>query len=76
MAAGAAVYFFIFPKEYSGILKYGVLFGSEAELTVRNPRVLSLAVIMVSAIAIPIQLLELGEEIGWQGYLLSFQIEK
>ena len=76
MAAGAAVYFFIFPKEYSGILKYGVLFGSEAELTVRNPRVLSLAVIMVSAIAIPIQLLELGEEIGWRGYLLSFQIEK
>ena len=76
VAAGAAVYFFIFPKKYSGILKYGVLFGSEAELTVRNPRVLSLAVIMVSAIAIPIQLLELGEEIGWRGYLLSFQIEK
>jgi len=26
--------------------------------------------VIVSALAIPIQLFELGEEIGWRGYLL------
>ena len=28
------------------------------------------------AIMIPIQLLELGEEIGWRKWLLGFQVEK
>ncbi len=31
---------------------------------------------LVSAVMIPIRLMELGEEIGWRGYLLGFQLEK
>ena len=36
----------------------------------------SFVCIFVAAFLIPIQLLELGEEIGWRGYLLDLQIEK
>lgn len=32
--------------------------------------------IIAAALMIPIQLIELGEEVGWRGYLLSLQVEK
>ena len=32
--------------------------------------------ILISALCFPIHLLELGEEVGWRGYLLWFQVEK
>lgn len=74
---GAVLYFFIFPNEYSGIFQYGELFGAKEEtIVVKSPLLFIFVCIVVAALMIPIQLLELGEEIGWRGYLLGFQIEK
>lgn len=76
IAAGAAVYYLVFPEQYSGIFRVGMRLGTDAEITVKSPIAIALACIAVSAVMIPIQLLELGEEIGWRGYLLGFQAEK
>lgn len=73
---GAVLYFVIFPEEYSGIFKYGMRFGSDAEFTINNPLILAAILVLLAAIMIPVQLLELGEEIGWRGWLLAFQVEK
>lgn len=73
---GTVLYFFIFPNEYSGVFRYGLLIGSNAKATVQSPMLTALICIVIAGIMIPIQLLELGEEIGWRGYLLGFQIEK
>ena len=51
-------------------------FGSDAEFTINNPLILAAILVLLSAIMIPVQLLELGEEIGWRGWLLAFQVEK
>lgn len=76
IAIGAAVYFLIFPQQYSGVFKIGERLGTETEIAVNSPLLIALACVAVSAVMIPIQLLELGEEIGWRGYLLGFQVEK
>ena len=76
VALGATLYFVIFPKEYSGIFKYGMRLGSDAELTINNPLALASVLVLLAAIMVPVQLLELGEEIGWRGWLLGFQVEK
>lgn len=76
IALGAVLYFLVFPNEYSGVFKYGMLLGTNAEAAVKSPLLMALVCIIVAAVMIPIQLLELGEEIGWRGYLLGFQIEK
>ncbi len=76
IALGAALYFLLFPDEYSGIFRYGMLLGTDAELVVRSPLLFALVCVVIAAVMIPVQLLELGEEIGWRGYLLGFQIEK
>ena len=76
IAAGAALYFILFSDEYSGICKYGTRFGTAGEVQVHNPIFFAFACILLSAVLIPIQLLELGEEIGWRGWLLGFQVEK
>lgn len=73
---GAVFYYLIFSGQYSGIFKIGVRLGTDTEIVVNNPLVVCLACIAVSAVFFPIQLLELGEEIGWRGYLLGFQVEK
>lgn len=73
---GAVLYFIIFPDEYSGIFKYGMRLGSDAELTINSPVVLACILVLMAALMIPLQLLELGEEIGWRGWLLGFQVEK
>ena len=73
---GAVLYFLIFPNEYSGIFKYGMKLGSDAELIIGKPLVLAGVLVLLGAIMVPIQLLELGEEIGWRKWLLSFQVEK
>ncbi len=73
---GAVLYFLIFPNEYSGVFRYGLLLGSDAEAAVQSPMVTALICIVIAGIMLPVQLLELGEEIGWRGYLLGFQIEK
>lgn len=76
IVVGVVLYFIIFNEEYSGVLKYGLRFGTDGAVTVNNPILLVLICIVISALMIPIQLLELGEEIGWRGYLLGFQVEK
>lgn len=73
---GTALYFLVFPNEYSGVFRYGILLGTNAEVVIKSPLLIALVCIIVAAIMIPVQLLELGEEIGWRGYLLGFQIEK
>lgn len=73
---GTMIYYLIFKENYSGIFKIGLLFGNNIEIFIKYPLIMAFICIMISAIMFPIQLLELGEEIGWRGYLLGFQIEK
>lgn len=76
IALGAVLYFLVFPNEYSGVFRYGMRLGTDAEVVIKFPLLIALVCILAAAIMIPIQLLELGEEIGWRGYLLGFQVEK
>ena len=73
---GAVLYYIIFRGQYSGVCRYGALFGSDVSVLVKNPLIFMLVCALISAAAVPIQLLELGEEIGWRQYLLGFQKEK
>lgn len=72
IAIGTIIYYLIFPNEYSGIFNY----GSDTLIVINHPLLMALICIIISALLFPIQLLELGEEIGWRGYLLGFQVEK
>ena len=76
IAIGAVIYYLIFSDQYSGVFKIGMRLDTGTEIIVKYPLVIALACIVISALMIPIQLLELGEEIGWRGYLLGFQTEK
>ena len=76
IAIGAIIYYLIFPNEYSGIFKIGLKLGTNTEIIVKHHALIILLCILVSSIFIPIQLLELGEEIGWRGYVLGFQVQK
>ena len=76
VAIGATIYYLVFPEQYSGIFKIGLRLGTDAEIAVNSPVLIALACVAVSAVMIPIQLLELGEEIGWRRYLLGFQVER
>lgn len=76
MIPGVVLYFLIFSHQYSGIFRYGIRLGTDAEVPVDHPVLIATVCIMIAALMIPIQLLELGEEIGWRGYLLGFQVEK
>ena len=71
---GAALYFVIFPNQYSGIFDIGSLMGMDYNIPVNNPFSFAIIYVIISALCIPIQLLELGEEIGWREYLLPKQI--
>lgn len=76
IAVGAALYYVIFPAEYSGVFALGSLMGSEDTIPVRNPLIFAAVCVLISAVCIPIHLIELGEEIGWREYLLPKQIEQ
>ena len=76
IAVGAVIYYLAFPEQYSGIFQIGMRLGTDAEIVVNSPILIALVCVVVSAVMIPIQLLELGEEIGWRGYLLGFQVQK
>lgn len=73
---GAVLYFSVFHYEYSKVFALGKLIGNDISIGITNPIVFSIVCIITSALCIPIQLLELGEEVGWRGYLLWFQVEK
>lgn len=81
IAFGAAIYFLMFPEEYSGSFHYGgliALTGMQANgsLPINSPILFAAVTVLLSAVFIPIHLLELGEEIGWREYLLPKQIER
>lgn len=78
---GAVLYFALVSKEYSGIFHYGGLLAlaekeSSGSLPISNLFTFVSITVFISAVCIPIQLLELGEEIGWREYLLPKQIER
>ena len=76
IALGAVVYYLVFPEQWSGVFQIGLRLGTDAQIAASHPLLIALGCIAVAALLIPIQLLELGEEIGWRGYLLGFQVER
>lgn len=76
VALGATLYFFIFDAEYSGVFELGQIIGSEMRIEITSPIVFAIVCVMISALCIPLHLLELGEEVGWRGWLLWYQVEK
>lgn len=76
IAVGAALYFVLFPEQYSGVFDLDSLVGGGYVMQIRNPLVFGAVCVLVSALCVPIHLLELGEEIGWREYLLPKQIEQ
>lgn len=80
IAFGAAIYYLMFPEEYSGSFHYGGLIAltgmpANGSLPINSPILFAAVTVLLSAVFIPIHLLELGEEIGWREYLLPKQIE-
>ncbi len=71
---GTVLYFALFPQQYSGVFDLGSLTGEEQVIHISNPLQFCVICVLVAAVCIPIQALELGEEIGWREYLLPKQI--
>ncbi len=73
---GAVLYFCVFSSEYSRVFELGEFIGNDISIEISNPILFIVVCIIISAVCIPIQLLELGEEVGWRGYILWFQVER
>jgi uncharacterized protein len=83
---GATIYYLIFPRSLSAniqsLLDFCAQYGLPVGIPVNGGVIVFIAVSLwlISVFAIPIHFLELGEEIGWRGYLLpkmlSFMNEK
>ena len=71
---GATLYFVLFPEQYSSKFNLGSIIGTEQVIQITNPLQFSVVCVLIAAVCIPVQLLELGEEIGWREYLLPKQI--
>ncbi|GMO69761.1 MAG: type II CAAX endopeptidase family protein [Treponemataceae bacterium] len=73
---GAGIYYLLFPDEIrlnaQALWDFCEQYGLPADIAVnaRTIAITAIALWLASALAIPIHLLELGEEIGWRGYLL------
>lgn len=73
---GAGIYYIFFPNELQGnvqaLFDYCAQYGLPANIAVNAGTIIITAIVLwlVSVLAVPIHLLELGEEIGWRGYLL------
>lgn len=76
IALGAVLYFLVFSNEYSGVFEMGALLENASAMEISNPLIFAAVCVLLSAVFIPLHLLELGEEIGWRGYLLWHQVEK
>ena len=76
IALGAFLYFLIFNNEYSTVFEIGQFIGNNVKMEISNPVIFAIVCIIISAACIPIQLLELGEEVGWRGYLLWHQVDR
>ncbi len=75
IALGASMYFCIFREEYSKVFTVGKIIGNDASMTISNPVVFAIACIIISAFCIPIQLLELGEEVGWRDIYYGIRLK-
>lgn len=73
---GAVLYFSVFSTEFSGVFEISKLVGGDESIVISNPFIFAIVCIVISAVCIPIQLLELGEEVGWRGFLLWHQVDK
>ena len=73
---GAGIYYVFFPNELQrniqSMLIFCMQYGLPSNIGVNFQTIFVIFILLwlVSALAIPIHLLELGEEIGWRGYLL------
>jgi len=73
---GAAIYYLIFPQNLSAniqsLLDFCAQYGLPVGIQINGGIIVFIAVFLwiISAFAIPIHFFELGEEIGWRGYLL------
>jgi len=73
---GAAFYYIFFPNELQvnvqSLFNFCVQYGLPPNINVNSGTIFITVIVLwfVSAVAIPIHLFELGEEIGWRGYLL------
>jgi len=72
---GVSLYFVLFPEQYSGIFDIGNVIGTAQVMQINNPLQFSVVCVLIASLCVPVQLLELGEEIGWREYLLPKQIE-
>lgn len=80
--AGAVLFYLIFPNDldYSGdyIIQSFGSFGAPSEIsfTVPSLLIMGLIVCIISAFCVPSWFIALGEDIGWQGYLLPLLCKK
>lgn len=79
---GTVLFFLIFPEDLDFQGKfisetYGA-FGApqDIELTIGTMFIMGLIVYVISAVALPIWYIALGEDIGWQGYMLPLLCRK
>lgn len=79
---GTVLFFLIFPEDldFQGRYiseTYGA-FGApqDIELTIGSMFLMGLIVYVISAVALPIWYIALGEDIGWQGYMLPLLCKK
>lgn len=79
---GFTVFYCVYPNDldFAGTYisqNYGA-FGAPAEIQLTVPSMLLMGVILclISAVAVPIWFIALGEDIGWQGYLLPLLCKK
>lgn len=80
--AGAVLFYIIFPNDldYSGdyIIQSFGSFGvpSEISFTASSLLIIGMIVCIISAFCVPSWFIALGEDIGWQGYLLPLLCKK
>jgi len=73
---GAGIYYILFPAELQvnvqSLFDFCMQYGLPSHIDVNAGTIIITAIVLwlISALLIPIHLLELGEEIGWRGYLL------
>lgn len=79
---GTVLFFLIFPEDldFQGRYiseTYGAFGASQdIELTIGSMFLIGLIVYVISAVALPIWYIALGEDIGWQGYMLPLLCKK
>ena len=79
---GTVLFFLIFPDDLDFQGRYiSATYGAfgepqDIELTIGSMFIIGFIVYVISAVAFPIWYIALGEDIGWQGYMLSLLYKK